>query len=179
LASPSAQTTDEEAPAGAHVVFGRALDLVGQPVDILRPIGGNATAPLSLASIPAGMPVAARAVTSGFGLRLHPILGRLREHMGVDLAAPIGTPVVATTDGTVGWANWRGGYGLSVSIDGGGSIQTRYGHMSRLNVVSGERVRRGEVIGYVGSTGLSTGPHLHYEVRVNGRPVNPLRRRGR
>ncbi len=113
-------------------------------------------------------------VTSGFGMREHPILGGLRAHRGVDLAAPMGSPILATSDGNVSMADWSGGYGLTVQLDHGGGLQTRYGHMSRLNVAPGQRVRKGDVIGYVGSTGLSTGPHLHYEVRVNGEAVNPV-----
>jgi murein DD-endopeptidase MepM/ murein hydrolase activator NlpD len=120
------------------------------------------------------MPVAAYRLTSNFGLRQHPLLGGLREHSGVDLAAPIGSPIYATSDGVVGAANWRGGYGLSVSLEHGGGVETRYGHMSQLNVAAGQQVRRGDIIGLVGSTGLSTGPHLHYEVRLNGRAVDPV-----
>jgi murein DD-endopeptidase MepM/ murein hydrolase activator NlpD len=120
------------------------------------------------------MPVAATALTSRFGLREHPMLGIRRAHLGVDLAAPSGSPIVATSDGIVGEADWRGGYGLLVALEHGGGIETRYGHMSRLNVAAGQSVHKGDVIGFVGSTGLSTGPHLHYEVRVNGQPINPL-----
>lgn len=166
-----ARVTVGGSPAGAQVTASRMSDIVGRPVDIFRPIsiGRPYSGPL-----PSRMPVAARTVTSGFGLRVHPVLGGIRAHSGVDLAAPYGTPVVATSNGVVGEADWRGGYGLFVSVRHGG-LETRYGHMSRLNVVSGQRVRQGDVIGYVGSTGRSTGPHLHYEVRVNGRAVNPLK----
>ena len=161
-----AQLTLGGTPAGAQVSASRTTDIVGRPIDIFRPIriGGP---------LPSGMPVATRAVTSGFGWRVHPVLGGLRAHSGVDLAAPYGTPIVATTDGVVGAAGTRGGYGLFVAVEHG-NLETRYGHMSRLNVVAGQRVRKGDVIGYVGSTGRSTGPHLHYEVRVNGRAVDPL-----
>lgn len=130
----------------------------------------------STARIASGMPVASRAVTSGFGMRRHPLLGGLRAHAGVDLAAPAGAPVVATADGMVSTAAWSGGYGLLVAVEHGGGHQTRYAHLSRLNVAAGQRVRRGDVIGFVGSTGRSTGPHLHYETRMNGQAVNPLRR---
>jgi murein DD-endopeptidase MepM/ murein hydrolase activator NlpD len=102
------------------------------------------------------------------------VLGGERAHLGVDLSAPSGSPVVATAVGVVGWAGPRGGYGLMVAIEGAAGTETRYGHLSRLNVASGQSVRKGQVIGRVGSTGMSTGSHLHYEVRVNGRPVNPL-----
>ena len=94
-------------------------------------------------------------------------------HSGVDLAASYGSPIVATSDGVIGTASWSGGYGLLVALDHGGGPQTRYGHMSRLNVLQGQSVRKGDVIGYVGSTGMATGPHLHYEIRVNGQAINP------
>jgi murein DD-endopeptidase MepM/ murein hydrolase activator NlpD len=119
------------------------------------------------------MPVHGR-LTSGFGERFHPILGYERFHAGVDLGAPLGTPIVAAADGRVVSAGWRGGYGRAVQIAHSGGLDTLYGHMSRIAAAPGEMVRRGEVIGYVGSSGLSTGPHLHFEVTKDGRPVNPL-----
>jgi murein DD-endopeptidase MepM/ murein hydrolase activator NlpD len=118
------------------------------------------------------MPVNGR-VTSGFGSRFHPILGYRRMHAGLDLAASYGSPIVAAADGRVASAGWSGGYGNLVRISHAGGLQTMYGHMSRIVARSGEMVRQGQLIGYVGSTGLSTGPHLHYEVLKNGRAVNP------
>jgi murein DD-endopeptidase MepM/ murein hydrolase activator NlpD len=97
----------------------------------------------------------------------------------VDLAAPYGSPIAVTADGTVAFANWYGGYGMLVTVDHGGGIETRYGHMSRLAVTAGQRVHTGDVLGYIGTTGLSTGPHVHYELRINGQPVNPEARGGR
>ena len=125
-------------------------------------------------SIPSRMPVEDARMSSGYGTRIHPVLGGRRGHKGIDLAGPTGTPIYATADGVVSRADWFSSYGLYVSLEHGGSLQTRYGHMSRLNVAAGQRVRKGEIIGYVGSTGRSTGPHLHYEVRVNGEAVNPV-----
>lgn len=125
-------------------------------------------------AIPSRNPLAVERMTSNFGMREHPILGGRRAHKGIDLAAPTGTPVYATADGTVSRASWFSGYGLYVSLEHGGDMQTRYGHMSRLNVADGQRVHKGDIIGYVGSTGNSTGPHLHYEVRVAGEAVNPV-----
>jgi murein DD-endopeptidase MepM/ murein hydrolase activator NlpD len=119
------------------------------------------------------MPVAGR-VSSGFGRRFHPILGYARMHDGIDLAAAAGTPIVAAADGRIVSAGWHGGYGRAVSIAHANGVQTTYGHMSRIAANPGEQVHRGQVIGYVGSSGLSTGPHLHFEVTRNGRPVNPL-----
>jgi murein DD-endopeptidase MepM/ murein hydrolase activator NlpD len=114
------------------------------------------------------------AVSSGFGMRRHPILGYSRMHSGLDFKGGYGTPIYAVTDGTVVYAGRKGGYGNFVQINHGGGLATGYGHMSRFAVSSGSRVRRGQIIGYVGSTGLSTGPHLHYELYRNGRAVNPM-----
>ena len=119
------------------------------------------------------MPVSG-GVSSGFGNRFHPILGHARFHKGVDLRATYGAPIVAAADGRVVGAGWHGGYGRQVAIAHGGGIQTTYSHMSRMAASPGQMVRRGQVIGYVGSSGLSTGPHVHYEVYKNGRPVNPM-----
>jgi murein DD-endopeptidase MepM/ murein hydrolase activator NlpD len=119
------------------------------------------------------LPLIASRLTSGFGMRVHPLLGAFRMHSGVDLAAPMGTPVFATFGGRVIQAGWAGGYGLSAAIEDGGGLQTRFGHMSRLAVAPGQAVRKGEIIGFVGSTGLSTGPHLHYELRYKGQAINP------
>lgn len=125
-------------------------------------------------AIPSRMPVDGVSLTSSFGMRWHPVLGGRHMHKGVDLASPIGTPVHASADGVVGRADWFSSYGLYVALEHGGSIETRYGHMSRLAVAAGQQVHKGDVIGYVGTTGRSTGPHLHYEVRVNGEAVNPI-----
>jgi len=112
-------------------------------------------------------------VTSGYGMRRHPILGYRRMHAGLDFRARHGTPIYAVTDGTVQFAGRHGGHGNYVKLSHGGGLATGYAHMSRIAVYNGARVRRGQVIGYVGSTGLSTGPHLHYEVYRNGATVNP------
>ena len=108
-------------------------------------------------------------VSSPYGLRF----GGTEFHQGIDIAAEMGTPIVATADGVVTAAGWNGGYGNMVDVDHGSGIVTRYGHASAVAVSVGQQVRRGQVIAYVGSTGRSTGPHLHYEVRVGGQPVNP------
>ena len=125
-------------------------------------------------AVPSRMPVDAVRQTSNFGMRWHPVLGGRRAHKGVDLSAPTGTPVYATADGVVGRADWFSSYGLYVAVEHGGALETRYGHLSRLNVAAGQPVHKGDVIGYVGSTGRSTGPHLHYEVRIAGEAVNPI-----
>jgi murein DD-endopeptidase MepM/ murein hydrolase activator NlpD len=105
--------------------------------------------------------------------RLHPILGRARPHLGVDIVAPMGTPVVASARGRVAFVGRRGEFGLMVEIDHGSGRTTRYAHLSRAVVRLGQRLERGEILGRVGKSGLAAGPHLHYEVLVNGRPANP------
>jgi len=117
-------------------------------------------------------PVAGR-ITSGFGMRFHPILRVTRLHAGVDFGAPTGAPIVASADGIVISSGMGRGYGNRVILDHGGGLSTTYAHCSRLYVRAGQFVRRGQTIGAVGATGLATGPHLHFEVRVNGVPVNP------
>ncbi|MCG9478736.1 MAG: peptidoglycan DD-metalloendopeptidase family protein [Actinomycetia bacterium] len=118
-------------------------------------------------------PVAGR-ISSGFGYRVHPIFGTRRFHSGLDLAAPYGTPIIAADGGQVVQAGYFGGYGNSIMIYHGGGYATWYAHMSGFNVSNGQMVQRGQVIGFVGSTGWSTGPHLHFEVRINGNAQNPM-----
>jgi len=118
-------------------------------------------------------PAAAR-ITSRFGSRVHPILGYRRFHAGIDFGASYGTTIRAADGGRVIFSGWYGGYGQAVIIDHGGGITTLYGHASRLYVREGQTVQQGDAIAAVGSTGLSTGPHLHFEVRQNGNPVNPM-----
>ena len=120
------------------------------------------------------MPVIGGHITSGFGMRRHPILGYSRLHAGIDFGAAYGSPIYAVSDGTVSFAGWHGGHGNFVKLEHGGGFGTGYGHMSRIAVSPGARVHAGQVIGYVGSTGLSTGPHLHYELYKGGVPVNPM-----
>jgi murein DD-endopeptidase MepM/ murein hydrolase activator NlpD len=114
-------------------------------------------------------------VTSPFGNRIGPFNGKIQFHEGIDIAAQIGTPVVAPADGVVIKAGFEAGYGNMVELSHGYGLKTVFGHNSRLNVKPGQRVKRGDIIAYSGNTGSSTGPHVHYEVRVNGLPVNPLR----
>lgn len=132
------------------------------------------TAGTSKVSIPSRAPIQGFRLTSEYGMRVHPVLGGRRAHKGIDLASPVGTPVYAPADGMVGKAEWFSSYGLYIQVEHGGDLETRYGHLSRLNVAAGQFVKKGDLIGYVGTTGRSTGPHLHYEVRVAGEAVNPL-----
>jgi len=120
------------------------------------------------------VPIPGAPITSGFGPRVHPIYGDVRMHTGIDFGAPYGTPIQAAADGVVVSAGPLGGYGNATVIDHGNGLATLYGHQSSIAVVPGQRVRRGQVIGYVGCTGLCTGPHLHFEVRVRGTPVDPM-----
>lgn len=123
-------------------------------------------------AVPIGQPVAGR-ITSRYGMRRHPILGYVRMHAGLDFGARYGSPIYAVADGTVTYAGRHGGHGKYVRIQHSGGLGTGYAHMSRIAVSSGTHVRAGQVIGYVGSTGLSTGPHLHLEAYRNGHTINP------
>ncbi len=125
-------------------------------------------------AVPSRRPIEAMSLSSSYGMRVHPVTGKLARHNGIDIPAPHGTPIFATADGIVGRAQRLGGYGNYVEIEHGNMIQTRYGHMSSYIVRPGQQVKRGEIVGYVGSTGRSTGNHLHYEVRIEGAPVNPM-----
>ncbi|KHL24911.1 hypothetical protein PK98_13670 [Croceibacterium mercuriale] len=134
---------------------------------------GFAAAPIQRVSVPSRIPLDAARMSSDYGMRSHPVLGGRRRHSGVDLAAPTGTPVYAPADGLVSRADAWGSYGNYIALEHGGDLQTRFGHLSGFAVSAGERVSKGQLIGYVGSTGRSTGPHLHYEVRVAGEAVDP------
>lgn len=121
------------------------------------------------------IPIEFARLSSTFGMRKHPVLGRMRAHKGVDYAARTGTPIMAAGDGRVAFVGWKNGYGRAVIIDHGQGRSTLYGHMSAWGKEKqGQRVSQGSTIGYVGMSGLATGPHLHYEFRINGKQVNPL-----
>ena len=125
-----------------------------------------------LAATPSIMPTRGR-INSGFGMRISPFTGRWERHEGVDIANDVGTPVVSTAEGVVRFVGRNGGYGITIIIAHGYGYSTLYAHLSRVLVQSGQHVKRHQVIALMGNSGLSTGPHLHYEVRVNGKPVNP------
>ena len=125
-------------------------------------------------AIPSTQPVKGTALTSGYGVRSDPFRGRAAMHAGIDLAAPLGTPIYATADAIVQRSEWANGYGNLVELSHGRGIQTRYGHLSKSLVKAGQRVKRGDLIALMGSTGRSTGSHLHYEVRIDGKAVNPI-----
>jgi murein DD-endopeptidase MepM/ murein hydrolase activator NlpD len=155
------------------------LDHMGRALGLLK--SSFAQVEVSLAEraeewrkIPCVHPIPGSLVVSRFGMRTHPLLGVWAMHEGTDFGARTGTPVVATADGVVKFSGWKPGFGYTVTIDHGGGYSTRYAHNSKNRVRKGERVRRGDVVALLGSTGVSTGPHLHYEVRVNGAPKDPL-----
>lgn len=128
----------------------------------------------SRSAIPSRQPVDAVSLTSSFGVRHDPFNGNRRMHQGIDIPGPLGTPIYATADGVVERSQWVNGYGNLVELNHGNGLQTRYGHLSKLIAQPNERVRRGQLIGLMGSTGRSTGSHLHYEVRIAGAAVNPM-----
>jgi len=129
----------------------------------------------SAIAVPSDKPVKTAEFTSGYGIRSDPFQGRAAKHAGIDLAAPLGTPIYATADGMVTDAGYNnGGYGNLIKLDHGRGIETRYGHLSAILVHAGQHVVRGQQIARMGSTGRSTGSHLHYEVRIDGHAVNPI-----
>lgn len=142
----------------------------------VRMDGGSPDAmPTTKSSIPSRQPITdIRSISSPFGERHDPFNGHSRMHDGVDLPGALGTPVYATADGVVERAGWTRGYGNLVEINHGHGLETRYGHLSKLIASPDERVHRGQLIGLMGSTGRSTGSHLHYEVRIAGTAVNPM-----
>lgn len=149
-------------------------------------VGKNTTEAISMGSLndaslseilrkaPLGAPVRS-GISSGFGLRASPFASRIQLHEGIDFDAQNREPIYATGEGVVRQAGYRGSYGYSVIVDHGYGIETLYAHLSKISVRVGDQISRGQNVGLVGSTGHSTGPHLHYEVRVNGLPKNPLR----
>jgi murein DD-endopeptidase MepM/ murein hydrolase activator NlpD len=176
----SAHPPETDEPMGGPYVPVR-LDVEGSPLqtrfdDLQDQIAEDQKLASALPYLPLRQPLQGRLeTTSPFGLRLDPFLGRLALHPGTDLRAAIGAPVLATAAGKVTNASYDGGYGNMVEIDHGDGLSTRYGHLSAILVRVGQTVGAGEEIGRVGTTGRSTGPHLHYEVRIDGQPVDPMR----
>ena len=134
----------------------------------------RATPAATSVSVPSRMPLDNTKLTSDYGMRTHPVPGGRRNHKGVDLAAPVGTPIYATGDGVVIFAGRQGAYGNLIKIEHELGVETNYAHLSKIGVKVGQRVSQGDPIGDIGSTGRSTGPHLHYEVRMKGRAVDPM-----
>jgi murein DD-endopeptidase MepM/ murein hydrolase activator NlpD len=168
--SPRTGNQNVEGPALTNdiVIISRAEDTA--PARRLNSLRTGAAS----SNVPSIWPVTGT-LRSGVGMRNNPFGGSSVEyHKGQDIAAPTGTPINVTADGVVVVAGWVRGYGNGIYVDHGNGITTRYGHLSRIDVVVGQTVKRGEHLGLVGSTGRSTGPHLHYEVRIDGQPTSPL-----
>ncbi len=159
-----ATSTEAASTIGADQQF-RALFMTWKKLD---------TVEQGVIAIPSVQPVSQLSFTSNFGIRSDPFRGTAAMHAGVDIPGPTGTPIYATADGIVSNAERKGGYGNMVEVNHGKGIATRYGHLSRITVAANTRVNRGQLIGLMGSTGRSTGPHLHYEVRIDGHAVNPI-----
>ena len=162
-----------EAPTAGTGVSSEGTDRQFQQLFASWDRAGQRPATTTSVAVPSRTPLDNYRMSSSFGMRTHPVLGGLRGHKGIDMAAPTGTPIYATADGMVSKAEWFSSYGNFISIAHGADLETRFGHLSRMAVSAGQRVRKGDLIGYVGSTGRSTGPHLHYEVRVAGMAVDP------
>jgi murein DD-endopeptidase MepM/ murein hydrolase activator NlpD len=128
-----------------------------------------------LTRMPLDTPVKQFEITSSFGVRRDPFTGSFSQHLGLDMASPYKSSVSSPGEGKVVYAGWDGGYGRMVEVDHGMGLITRYGHLSRILVKEGEHVSRGTVLGHLGCSGRCSGPHVHYEVLVNGKPVNPLK----
>jgi|GEM_PF-6516884 len=193
-AAPPADGAEDDGPyaalapeaAGAQLMVGPEYVQPGEARYADREIGEGGVAVVRFSRVPmiargtllggkpGGSPLAGARISSGFGYRPHPILGGQRLHQGVDFAAAAGSPVQATSAGVVNWAGYQGNYGLLVKVSHADGLETRFAHLSRLNVHVGDRVGAGDVVGFVGATGLATGPHLHYEVRYQGRAIDPL-----
>lgn len=168
-----------EAMGAADPVFGLVGDvlrIVETQLDRVRP-GAERRQALAAAT-PSIWPVSG-GLSSSYGSRRDPFTGSPEFHSGLDISAEKGEPVRATADGTVLSARWSGNFGNLVVVDHGYGIGTRYGHLSRFAVSEGQTLRKGDIVGYVGSTGRSTSPHVHYELLLNGHPTNPLRLLGR
>jgi murein DD-endopeptidase MepM/ murein hydrolase activator NlpD len=171
-AAPATTTPPARTPEST---FGILRDLLGSLESRLETVRSRIENEQALArATPATWPIIGW-LTSGYGSRKDPFTGRPDFHSGLDISANRGTPIKATADGTVEAAAYQGNYGNAILIDHGFGLSTRYGHMSGFRVRTGQRVKRGEVIGYVGATGRATSSHLHYEILLNGQAINPLR----
>ncbi|MFD1612522.1 M23 family metallopeptidase [Sphingomonas tabacisoli] len=164
LTSVAASAETGDAQYKALFQSWKKMDQVGQAV----------AADQGSMSVPSLKPVANLNFSSFYGVRSDPFRGTAAMHAGVDIPGAMGTPIYATADGVVGRAGWAGGYGNLVELEHGRGLETRYGHLSKILVSAGQHVKRGDQIALMGSTGRSTGSHLHYEVRMDGRAVNPI-----
>jgi murein DD-endopeptidase MepM/ murein hydrolase activator NlpD len=169
-----AKSLDKHGAAADADKLDQHLDRPAAPV---RGLPGREVLPLDKAPMPIepGEPIDPKRVSSNFGERIHPIDGTRHFHTGVDVRAAAGTPILAAAGGVVKRAGERGGYGNAVEIDHGNGVSTLYAHARELSVQPGDTIEEGQALGFVGQTGKATGPHLHFEVRVQGKPVDPRR----
>ena len=178
MALPSRRLIDKTNPKLAMNEFSVATDNLKNTVDEveqrLQRVYGASGQVSYWASVPSVWPVQGF-VTSGFGFRHAPLRGGTRFHEGVDIAGPVGTPIKAPADGVVTFAGYKGGLGKCIVVDHGYGISTMYGHNAAVEVAEGDRVKRGMVIASIGMTGRTTGPHLHYQVMVDGVPIDPMK----
>jgi murein DD-endopeptidase MepM/ murein hydrolase activator NlpD len=179
---PEREALLSEGGANGHRAFGvhASLDALIRRANLLATSFKQASDSLQsqvqrLAAMPSIMPTIGFLSSRFSSIRFHPILHENRPHEGVDISAPYGTEVVAPSAGRVIRVGWENGYGLIIAVDHGYGIETRYAHLSRTGVTVGQAIKRGDRLGWVGSTGLSIGPHLHYEILINGRPTDPLK----
>jgi murein DD-endopeptidase MepM/ murein hydrolase activator NlpD len=169
---------DEKSDTGGPLILANGnpvSDIDSKIADLDEAVTQLQGAKALASSVPIANPVPGMPVSSSFGTRKDPLLGLLAFHSGMDFRATSGSSVLATAKGTVTAADYNGGYGNMVDIDHGNGLSTRYGHLSQILVGVGQHVSIGDVIGKTGSTGRSTGPHLHYEIRKNGSAVNPMK----
>jgi murein DD-endopeptidase MepM/ murein hydrolase activator NlpD len=156
-------------PLDSRMIFDAKVKELDEALDTLEQVKKEAQ------RLPLANPAPGHAVTSPFGVRTDPLIGSAALHPGMDFRAPIGMEAKVTAPGTVVRAGWAGGYGRMVEVDHGNGFATRYAHLSRILVTVGQKLKAGDVVGRTGSSGRSTGPHLHYEIRHNGRAINPIR----
>lgn len=171
---PDVQGDSQDAVGGPYIPIGGAQALAAAMQEADQAFGRVALVKAAASRLPLIRPMPGGEMTSNFGSRRDPFLGSLAFHAGIDFRSPTGTDIRPTAPGVVTAAGWSGGYGNMVEVDHGNGVTTRYGHMSRIIASVGDRVTRDTVIGEVGSTGRSTGPHLHYETRINGVALNPV-----
>jgi murein DD-endopeptidase MepM/ murein hydrolase activator NlpD len=164
----------EGAKGGPFVPYRAAELFEGEKREVLNDVEELLKLRAILDIIPLSKPIDTDEISSGFGRRIDPFTRRLAQHLGVDFSGPVGAKVYATSDGTVSRTGWQGAYGNLVEVDHGIGLSTRYGHLSKILVEEGDKVSEGQLIAIQGSTGRSTGNHLHYEVRYNDRALNPL-----
>ena len=171
---PEGSADSQDAVGGPYIPIGGAQALAAAMQEADQAFGRIELVKAEAARLPLIRPMPGGDMTSNFGSRRDPFLGSMAFHAGIDFRSPTGTDIRPTAPGVVAFAGWSGGYGNMVEIDHGNGVTTRYGHMSRIIAHVGDQVTRDTVIGEVGSTGRSTGPHLHYETRINGVPLNPI-----